>query len=166
MTSPDRPAWFDAALVELMPSLIAFAVSKMRHTARAEDAVSRAIIKVLEAAPTYQDRGHFKAWVIRILYHEIVNQYRHDGRWRTNDPEAVDFAQTAITVPMPDAQDNARRVLEMVAGLPPQHRDAIYRVCVMGDSYDEAATNLETSINTVKSRLWRARNELQRRLTT
>ncbi|MGE3449453.1 MAG: sigma factor-like helix-turn-helix DNA-binding protein, partial [Microbacteriaceae bacterium] len=60
----------------------------------------------------------------------------------------------------PEAVLAAREVYAAVAALPPDYRDVVVAVDVVGLSYDEAAKALKLPQGTVMSRLYRGRNRV------
>ena len=64
----------------------------------------------------------------------------------------------------PQAALEARELYAAVAGLPDDFRDVLVAVDVAGLSYKEAAKALRVREGTVMSRLYRARQQIVRRL--
>jgi RNA polymerase sigma-70 factor, ECF subfamily len=71
------------------------------------------------------------------------------------DPAAVEPSETLET----------REVLEAVADLPPEYREAVVAVDLAGLSYREAARALGVRQGTIMSRLHRGRREVASRLS-
>jgi DNA-directed RNA polymerase specialized sigma24 family protein len=54
--------------------------------------------------------------------------------------------------------------MQAIDSLPEDQREALYLKCVREYSYGEVAVMQQCSVGTLKSRLWRARNALQKLL--
>ena len=78
------------------------------------------------------------------------------------------------TVPLDDVPESAvlqpaeqegavfsRQVVQALDQLRPGQRQALELVCAAGLSYEEAAVVVNCSVGTIKSRLWRARRQME-----
>lgn len=79
-------------LAALRPSLMAIARLQLRNDAWAEDAVSETLIAALEGARTFAAQSQLKTWVVGILKHKIIDQFRRARREVSTDAE-VEAAQ-------------------------------------------------------------------------
>jgi RNA polymerase sigma-70 factor (ECF subfamily) len=70
----------EAALVELRPVLLRIARLQLRNDAWAEDVVSETIVAALEGAAPFAGKSQLKTWVVGILKHKIIDQFRKAGR--------------------------------------------------------------------------------------
>ena len=68
------------AIAELRPILLRIARLQLRNDAWAEDAVSETLISALEGAQRFSGRSQLKTWVVGILKHKIIDQFRRGGR--------------------------------------------------------------------------------------
>jgi RNA polymerase sigma-70 factor (ECF subfamily) len=73
-------ASLNQAIAELRPTLLRIARLQLRNDAWAEDAVSEALISALEGASRFGGQSQLKTWVIGILKHKIIDQFRRGGR--------------------------------------------------------------------------------------
>lgn len=76
-----------AALGPLRPMLLAMARLQLRNDAWAEDAVSETLIAALEGAGNFSGQSQVKTWVVGILKHKIIDQFRRGGREVSLDAE-------------------------------------------------------------------------------
>jgi RNA polymerase sigma-70 factor, ECF subfamily len=68
------------AVAELRPTLLRIARLQLRNDAWAEDAVSETLISALESAERFGGQSQLKTWVVGILKHKIIDQFRRGGR--------------------------------------------------------------------------------------
>jgi len=68
------------AVAELRPTLLRIARLQLRNDAWAEDAVSETLVSALEAAGRFGGQSQLKTWVVGILKHKIIDQFRRCGR--------------------------------------------------------------------------------------
>jgi RNA polymerase sigma-70 factor (TIGR02943 family) len=81
-----------ASLAELRPALLAIARLQLRNEAWAEDVVSETLLAALEGARSFDGQSQLKTWVVGILKHKIVDQFRRSKREISIDAE-VEAAQ-------------------------------------------------------------------------
>lgn len=67
-------------IAELRPTLLRVARLQLRNDAWAEDAVSEAIVAAMEGLATFDGRSQIQTWVIGILKHKIIDQFRRRSR--------------------------------------------------------------------------------------
>src|SRR5512144_1549877 len=75
-------------LAALRPSLLAIARLQLRNDAWAEDVVSETLIAALEGAAKFAAQSQVKTWVVGILKHKIIDQFRRARREVSADADA------------------------------------------------------------------------------
>jgi RNA polymerase sigma-70 factor (ECF subfamily) len=68
------------SLGELQPTLLRIARLQLRNDAWAEDVVSETLISALEGVDRFGGQSQLKTWVVGILKHKIIDQFRRSGR--------------------------------------------------------------------------------------
>lgn len=128
-----------------------------RHTA--EDLAQEAFLKAFSHLATFRTGSNFQAWLFRIAYNSFVNQRRSAVRSRQPFPEHV-----AAESPGPDEQAMSREALQMLARavgrLPGEFRAAFLLRAEQGLSFREIAEVLETTEETARWRVFKARQKL------
>ncbi len=128
----------------------------------AEDLVQETFARVL-ARPRFLRNDEDVGYLLRVLRNTFLTRRRDAGRRIAAGPLPDDPGQVADPAgDAPAAALEAREVLDVVAGLPGDYRDAIIAVDVCGLSYKEAAKALGTREGTIMSRLFRARQRVVR----
>lgn len=145
--------------IAAIPTLRAFARSLCGNAVRADDLVQETLSKALNKIDSFQEGSNAQAWLITILR----NQYYSEGRKRRREVEDGEghFAATLIA---PHRQDDNMEVQDLMAALQmiaDDKREALLLVTASGFSYEEAAEIMGTKPGTVKSRVSRARAELE-----
>ncbi|MDD2972386.1 MAG: RNA polymerase sigma factor [Lachnospiraceae bacterium] len=148
--------WKFVELIEVHKSgMYRLAVSILRNSTEAEDAVGEAIIKAYEKLDKLKDADKFKAWIMQIVVHEAQNIYRTKKHFQYVE----DLELTGASY-----QDEHLELLELVLELPEEFRSVVVLFYYEGFSQKEIAGILQTPEGTVKSRLFRARKILQEKL--
>ena len=68
------------AVGEMAPVLLRIARLQLRNDAWAEDAVSETLLSALEGVDRFGGQSQLKTWVVGILKHKIIDQFRRAGR--------------------------------------------------------------------------------------
>jgi len=85
-----EPAAGDAGqlLGALRPTLLRLARLQLRNEAWAEDAVSETLLAAVEGLRGFDRRSQLRTWVVGILKHKIIDQFRRSGREVSLDAQA------------------------------------------------------------------------------
>ncbi len=142
----------------------------MHDPAAADDATQEAFISAYRAIKRFRG-GSFRAWLLRIVTNACYDELRRRKRrpkvsWEEfGDLEEEANPHLVDSGPKPEdsvQQQELRDLLERtIAQLPDHQRTTLVLVDRMGLSYEEAAEAMGVALGTVKSRLARARNEMQ-----
>jgi RNA polymerase sigma-70 factor (TIGR02943 family) len=90
-SAASEPARADAlrrSVGELQPTLLRIARLQLRNDTWAEDAVSETLISALEGLDKFGGQSQLKTWVVGILKHKIIDQFRRGGREVSIDAQA------------------------------------------------------------------------------
>jgi RNA polymerase sigma-70 factor, ECF subfamily len=140
----------------------AWALSGSREDA--EDLVQETYARVL-ARPRLLRREDDLGYLLRALRNTFLTQKRTESRRLRPAPLPDELDLLADPhAQQPQAAVEAREVYAAVAALPADRRDVLVAVDVTGLSYEEAARALRIPIGTVMSRLYRARQQVVRRV--
>ena len=154
----DRQAF--AALVEqYWDGLYRWLYHVTHHRQAAEDLAQEAFLKALAGLDSFRAGSNFRAWLFRIAYNSFLNQRRGEARARQFFPETVAALQHG-----PAEQVMSRESLQVltraVGRLPPDFRAAFLLRVEEGLSFREIASVLETTEETARWRVFKARQKL------
>jgi len=156
-TTTDIEEWREQ-LVEMIPSLRAFAWSLSRDGSQADDLVQDTLIKAWTNREKFQAGTNLRAWLFTILrntyYSAIVRKRRE-----VQDADGA-MAARLTAEPSQDWRVAFTDLREALAKLPDEHREALILVGAAGLSYEEAAEICGCALGTIKSRVNRARAKL------
>ena len=162
MSSRQAPTGdFDTDLTQLLPRLRVYALSLTRDSVRADDLVQQTIVRSLAGRASFRPGTNFPGWLFRIQRNEFISGLR---RQRPTVP--VDTA-IAESLSHPAHQDSGLVMREFVsafAKLAPTQREALLLAVLEGLPYEVIAQHTGVSVGTVKSRISRARDTLERLL--
>lgn len=128
----------------------------------AEDVVQEAFARAWTHLPTFAGDKRFYAWMRVVAGNLCTDVLRRRGRTEVRaevDPGSESEGHEDLYRSM-----DAALVRSAIRRLKPRHRDALELQAWREMSYQEIASHVGVSINTVESLLWRARQALKREL--
>ena len=174
----DRAAWFERAILGVLPALVGTARRLTRNEADAEDLVADAVAKAWLGLGQLKERDHFHGWIFRILTNEFLAQRRSRATRQEVDPSPNDAHEFSIFEQLhqpfllwwsnPEQEFLDRLLHEdlvrAIDSVPEPFRVVVILADVQGFSYHEIADALGVPIGTIRSRLARGRSFLQKAL--
>ncbi len=141
---------------------VAYSVVRDQHLA--EDITQDTVIKAWRSLPSWSGEGSLKSWVLSIAHNTAVSYLRR-MREESRSPDAMPDGPSPESVERSAA---GRSALSDLAGalndLDKLSRAVVTLRDVEGMTYADIASALDVTVPTVKTRLLRARRELQRSL--
>jgi RNA polymerase sigma-70 factor (ECF subfamily) len=146
-------------------------VSGLRNFARrltqnnhdAEDLLQYTLLRAIEKKHLFQENTDLFKWTSKIMYNQFVTDYRRKAKFETKyDPES--YLEAEFVDAPQDKQIELNTVNNAMSRLSHEHQEILVLICVQGLSYQEVSDFLNIAIGTVRSRLSRARENLQQLL--
>ena len=153
-------AAFDRLLGEMRPKLHRYCARMTGSVIDGEDAVQEALIKAIEAYPSFASIDNPEAWLFRIAHNATLDLLRRRSRQEARQSERE---LEMIVDPVSTVEDrlNAAVSLRTFMRLPASQRSSVILMDVLGYSLDEIADVTETSLPAVKAALHRGRTRLK-----
>ncbi len=129
------------------------------NTSDAEEITQEVYIKIYKKIKSFGFRSSFKTWVYRITVNASLNFNKRISRER-GDRGDYERGINNIAHNEDTGNVNENLIKFLLDKLSPEHRACIILREIQGLSYEEIAKTLEININTVRSRLKRAREVL------
>lgn len=141
-------------------------VSALGDATEAEDAAQDIFIKAYRSLDAFRSAASFSTWLYRITANHCLDLLRKRSRQRTTSWDALVEEAGELAHPAVQARDvaHAQLIEHALSSLTPDDRTIVVLREVQGLSYQELAAVLQCSVDAVKARLRRARQELARRL--
>ena len=166
---------FDALVLKYQHKLVKLVMRYVRNPAEAEDIAQEAFIKAYRALPQFRGDSAFYTWLYRIAINTAKNadvsrdrspiEYDLD---RNNTDESYDMQGRMKDPDTPEGlvlTDEIRSTVNSaIEALPEDLRTAIVLRELEGLSYEEIAATMDCPVGTVRSRIFRAREAIDRRL--
>jgi RNA polymerase sigma-70 factor (ECF subfamily) len=161
--TPAAPEMLRAAIDQHAAVVYRLALSIVRDPALADDVVQETLIKAWRAAPLDADGSVPRAWMTKVARNTAISMLRT----RREDP-AGDRLPDRPTGLTPARAVEGRAALGELSGaldrLDPDARTLIVLREIDGMSYEDIAAAMDLPLSTVKTRLFRARQQLKRAL--
>jgi RNA polymerase sigma-70 factor, ECF subfamily len=153
-------AAFDRLLGELRPKLHRYCARMTGSVIDGEDAVQEALVKAIEAYPSFAAVDNPEAWLFRIAHNATLDLLRRRARQQARQSEeSLDM----IVDPVSTVEDRQRAAvgLRTFMRLPATQRSSVILMDVLGYSLGEIAEVTETTLPSVKAALHRGRENLR-----
>ena len=166
---------FDALVLKYQHKLVKLVTRYVRNPAEAEDIAQEAFIKAYRALPQFRGDSAFYTWLYRIA----INTAKNAVVSRDRSPVDYDFDRDSIDESydmqgrLKDSEtpeglvltDEIRQTVNAaIEELPEDLRTAIVLRELEGLSYEQIAASMGCPVGTVRSRIFRAREAIDRRL--
>lgn len=164
----DREA-FTQLIVQYQVPLYNTALRMVGSREDAADITQETFLRAWEKIRTLRD-APFKSWLFQIAVNLCYDHFRRGRRYGVMPDEEQGGKIVGLGVAMPDPQERAeaneraRIVRESIESLDHDMRVALVLRDINGMSYDEIAGVLGVPLGTVKSRIARARDQVQEHL--
>ncbi|HEX8415974.1 MAG TPA: sigma-70 family RNA polymerase sigma factor [Methylobacterium sp.] len=149
---------FREAFVGAVPSLHNFAMSLTKNAAMADDLVQDTLLRAWRSRERFEPGTNLGAWLFTIMRNAFYTAHRRHGR-EVPDSDG-EHAGRLAALPAQGGHLDLQDAEAAMARLPAPMRQALVLVAVENLSYEEAAVAMNCRIGTVKSRVWRAREQL------
>lgn len=169
----NRDREFAEIALPLLPTIGRVAAALADDPSDADDLVQETFLRAYRHWNTFEPGTDCKAWLSTICRHAFVEQRRRNAKSVVADDQELENFAAARQHARAKANDLdgmfARldlgpAIARAISALEPHYRDVVTLVDVDGFTYEEVAAALDIPIGTVRSRLYRARRQLQESL--
>jgi RNA polymerase sigma-70 factor (ECF subfamily) len=161
MAGGDREA-FAILYRQLERPLFGYLMKLSRERETAEDILNETMLEVWRQAGRFEGRSSVSTWVFSIAHHRAVSRFRKRRESPLDEGQAAAIADDA---PMPDQRVQSMGMSRLLARLIDQlsfeHREVINLAYYQEFSVQEIADALGVPANTVKTRMFYARQRLK-----
>jgi RNA polymerase sigma-70 factor (ECF subfamily) len=151
------------ALVAEIPPLRRYGRSLTGSRAAADDLVQDTLERAIQKFHLFEPGTKLRLWLFTIMRNIFLDHYRKTRKVGMVSIDVSDFQTEHRPADQLDKLVHRDLVAQM-ARLKPEYRELLVLVGVEGLSYEQAAEMTGVPLGTVRSRLFRARNMLLRRI--
>ena len=140
-----------------------FAYKLTRNSSDAEDLLQSTLLRALEKKHLFNEGTNLFSWTSKIMYNMFVSNYRRKVKYETQyDPES--YIEAEKVEASQNIQMELKNVESAMKHISDDHREILIMICIKGMQYAEVSKILDIPVGTVRSRLSRARENLQQAL--
>jgi RNA polymerase sigma-70 factor (ECF subfamily) len=165
---------FDLLVLKYQHKIVNLVMRYVRDPDLALDITQEAFIKAYRALPRFRGDSAFYTWMYRIAVNTAKNHLAAQRRRPMNveldfqDPDQYDLHAKLKETDTPEAitlsNELKDTVEQAIAALPEDLRTAIILREIEGMSYEEIAQTMECPVGTVRSRIFRARDAINKKI--
>lgn len=165
---------FDLLVLKYQHKIVAIVSRYIRDSFEVQDVVQEAFIKAYRALPNFRGESAFYTWMYRIAINTAKNHLVARGRRPPLSDVAVEDAEyysgsdALKDVDTPENnyfRDELQRVVnDAIRELPEDLRTAVTLRELEGMSYEEIAEVMACPVGTVRSRIFRAREAIDKQI--
>ena len=167
-------AAFDILVGKYQHKILKLVGRYVRDPDEARDIAQEAFVKAYRALGSFRGESAFYTWLYRISINTAKNYIAaarrrpEDYQMDLQDPEQYELHGRLSDIDTPEgnvlSEEIRQTVNAAIDALPEDLRTAIVLREVEGMSYEEIATTMECPVGTVRSRIFRAREAIDRQL--
>lgn len=167
----DKRRSFEKEAIPFLDTVYRVALRLAGDPSQADDLTQETMLKAYRAWHQYKQGTNVRAWLLTILRHTFINEYRRD-KSRGTTVDVAEYEQFTVFHDVQEVDPEGRffdqivddEVVRAIDQLPEEFRECIVLSDIGELSYAEVADIMKIPVGTVKSRLYRARQALQRLL--
>jgi RNA polymerase sigma-70 factor (ECF subfamily) len=158
---------FQNKILGIQDNMFNFAMMLTANREDAHDLLQDTTLKALDNQDKYVDNINFKGWILTIMRNIFINNYRKITRNQTIIDQTEDLFHLNLSQDSGfDSPDGTMTIKEINHAINSLNEDlkTPFSMFLAGYKYNEIAENLDLPLGTVKSRIFFARQELQKNL--
>ncbi len=165
------PAAFEALIAPHEKHIYQICLRMTGNPDDAQDACQEAFLRIYRHISSFKGESQFSTWVYRVATNACLDELRKRNSRSAASVEKLSEMGVMVeeSCDGPEAtvlqREQAEGIRRAILSLPEDQRVALVLRDVRGHSYDEIASILELNLNTVKSRISRARMSMSKFLS-
>lgn len=163
------------ALLKKYRNLVYHVMIKMvRNPQEAEDLCQEAFIKAFNALASFNEEFAFSTWLMKIATNNCIDFLRKKKLRTYSIDEPIQYKDDQVQIELPDHdptpekqmlnEERSNLIDEAIQSLPPRYRHVIVLRHKEEKSYEDIAEILKLPLGTVKARIFRAREMLNKKI--
>ncbi len=164
MEISEKEDLLEQIMVEHGSDLVRLAFNYVKDKETAKDMVQNTFIKCYENLDNFRFESAIKTWLYRITVNQCKDYLKS---WNYRKVNAKSFFENAVKSMFPSTEEKVvknsedEEIKKIIFSLPEKYREVIFLYYYESLSISEIATVTDQKINTVKTRLTRAKQRLK-----
>lgn len=149
-------------------------IKMVRNPQEAEDLSQEAFIKAFNALASFNEEFAFSTWLMKIATNNCIDYLRKKKLRTYSIDEPLQYKEEQVQIELPDHdptpertllnQERSKLINDAIQSLPPRYRHVIVLRHQEEKSYEDIAEILKLPLGTVKARIFRAREMLNKKI--
>ncbi len=149
-------------------------IKMVRNPQEAEDLCQEAFIKAFNALASFNEEFAFSTWLMKIATNNCIDFLRKKKLRTYSIDEPIQYKDDQVQIELPDHdptpekqmlnEERSNLIDEAIQSLPPRYRHVIVLRHKEEKSYEDIAEILKLPLGTVKARIFRAREMLNKKI--
>jgi RNA polymerase sigma-70 factor (ECF subfamily) len=157
----DREA-FEALYRRYAPRVLRYLSSQIRQRETVEEALDDVMMVVWESAGRYNGTSQLSTWILGIAHYKALKARARastvDAEFQESDHGGIDTHSPEAIIVERELTDKIRQAMDALSA---EQRAVVELTFYHGRSYAEIAEILDCPVNTVKTRMFHARQRLE-----
>lgn len=158
---------FELLYKKYAPVLLGVCYRYCNNKTEAEDVLQEGFIKVFKKIESFEGKGSFEGWLRRIMVNTAINNYKSGLKHYFHediDDKVIAIEDDEMKIEV-EGPLNKEVLLKLINELPTGYQLVFNMFAIDGLTHNEIADELNISINTSKSQLFKARKLLRKRIS-
>ncbi|MBF0279464.1 MAG: sigma-70 family RNA polymerase sigma factor [SAR324 cluster bacterium] len=159
---------FDVLVTRYRNQVYRFVLKFINDPSHAEDLAQDTFIAAFQNLSAFQGNAKFSTWLLGIARNKALNDINRAGKRRSQmvSDEILQEHQSTEASPLEaiEQKQDSSLLKEALDQLDPDLKDVLISISMEGFSYEEFAELRQIPIGTVKSKLYRARMMLKKKM--
>jgi RNA polymerase sigma-70 factor (ECF subfamily) len=166
--APDNQQAFEALYQRYEKRVFHFLMTVVNDATLAEEILVEVMLAVWKGLTTFQGQSKVSTWIFGIAHHKAVDALRKVTSQQRGGIPLDDIVESPDQKDGPFEETNKNRLAEMtnqaMMALSADHREILHMAFYEGHSYPEISELLDIPLNTVKTRVYYAKQQLKKTL--
>ena len=153
---------FEKLYAEYQKRLFRYFIRLVSVTEAAEELTNDVLVEVWKKAGDFRGLSKVSTWIFGIAHHKAMNELRGRKPPTLDIEAAANESDPGATPEESAAQVNLKeKIKRALQALSPEHREVMELTFTNGLSYQEISDIMRCPVNTVKTRMFYAKKQLQ-----
>ena len=143
-----------------------YLMSVMGNAGLTEETMVEVMVAIWKGAEKFRGTSKVSTWIFGIAHHKAVDAIRRVSRYQRHTVTLEDISEAPDEGKSPEEKANQKTIAgvtnQALEELSQEHREILHLVFYEELSYQEISTLVDIPINTVKTRVFYAKQQLKR----
>lgn len=164
MKKEEKDLMLEKLMIRYGDELVRLAFSYVKDIESAKDMVQNSFIKCYNNLESFRKDSHLKTWLYRIVINECKDYLKS---WNYKKVQVKSFINETTKSILPSLErividkQNNKRLKDTIFSLPKIYQEVVYLYYYESLSTEEISIVLDVSVDTIKTRLRRAKQRLE-----